>query len=57
MKKIWYTVYGTFSPNPSVFDEETEALEYAKRNVNDWAKDVSVVKSEVVWRSDDAKRI
>ena len=46
-----YTVYGAFAPSPSTFTDEARAIEYAKASVNDWAKDVVVVKSQTIWRS------
>lgn len=52
----WYTVYGAFSPSNEVFSNEQEAIEYAKSQVNDWAPDVHVVKSETIWRSDESTR-
>ena len=48
---IWYTVYGAFAPEPRTFQTQEEAIAYAESSTNDWARDVSVVKSETIWRS------
>ena len=53
---ITYTVHGAFSPSPTSFQDKAEAIKYAESCVNDWARDVYVVKSEIIWRS-NATRI
>lgn len=50
-EKPSWTVYGLFQPDNPRFDSEQEAIECAQAGVNDWARDVVVVRSEVVWRS------
>jgi hypothetical protein len=47
-KVPWYTVYGAFTPSDKQFTTEEEAVEYARSKVNDWAKRVWIVKSEVI---------
>jgi hypothetical protein len=51
MQDTWFTVYGAFVPTPPTFKTEAEAINYARANVSNWSEDISVVKSEVIWRS------
>ena len=56
MSDISYTIYGAFTPVPIHFigeDKLDEALQCARDCVNDWAPDVILVKSEVIWRAGD----